>query len=530
LENFAAGEIAKLAIMVLLHELPPELLQPIVHYLCAHCGCSGSKSESWTEDHFINDQQHPEQLASSLASRHALCALSRTSKGFYAIAQPTLYHDFALRADPAALWKDEGPWWGGRLASFLETILRRRDLAASVKRVYIHPCLLQYMSGQETSEAFDKIMAALGLEELGDVRKWDYRVPRRGPDKAQLSSLKEKIVGLMLTRLTNLDRLSIARPTFLYNYPLVVSSIALQAAGLKHLPLKRLDVAQFGDYLKRDNGLHVEPVARSIFFFAPSLQTLAIHMCDRFWSPGFRVPQLPNLRELRITNSHLDLEQLKQVLSACAGRLESFTYEAAFPADVGCIQSGMSTNHFHAADAAALLAPHRATLRSLRLDLRAIAGPGARMRVLRRLGGFARLEDLRVDVQSVFPDPRAREVFEPSLVELLPRTIRTFGLVGDVRMARVEDRVVVCLQKLAGAVRRGTFPGLRRIMHDVAADLDSDDDGLPGMFAACGVAFGYVAMPLTKGILPVKSQMADDGWDEQDSLQLPLSSDDDDDL
>ncbi|KAK5656919.1 hypothetical protein OQA88_3441 [Cercophora sp. LCS_1] len=76
-----------------------------------------------------------------------LSNLCLTSHLLYEITTPILYREFALGYNdvPGAHFK---PWYGQRMVSFARTLLARRDLAALVKRAFLHPKLVGLMGDE----------------------------------------------------------------------------------------------------------------------------------------------------------------------------------------------------------------------------------------------------------------------------------------------------------------------------------------------------------------------------------------------
>lgn len=81
---------------------------------------------------------------------YSLCLVSRR---FLSTAQTLLHHDFLPGYGDS--WWSRAFSWDRRLPAFLRTIVRRRDLAASVKRIFVHRHLLRQIGQEEAHLALD---------------------------------------------------------------------------------------------------------------------------------------------------------------------------------------------------------------------------------------------------------------------------------------------------------------------------------------------------------------------------------------
>jgi hypothetical protein len=82
-----------------------------------------------------------------------LCLVSRR---LFLIAQPILHHEFIPGYGDA--WNSSHFSWTSRLASLLRTVAARPDLAALLKRIFIHPYLLQAVREEEARAVLEKVL------------------------------------------------------------------------------------------------------------------------------------------------------------------------------------------------------------------------------------------------------------------------------------------------------------------------------------------------------------------------------------
>lgn len=185
----------------------------------------------------------------------------------------------------------------------MQTVAQRRDLAALVKRVYVHSYLLESVGDEEARYALGQVANALG------IKLWH-----------QWSA--DELVTILIAELPNLEHLSIQDgPNPLSN----VRSSDLLAAGVSGLPLKTIDITLRAFPSSIVHNFALGTGALAIFELASGLGTLNLHMCGGFQQAV--IPSLPNLKTLCITHSRLSDEDLGRLLSSCIG-LHTFVYEA----------------------------------------------------------------------------------------------------------------------------------------------------------------------------------------------------------
>ncbi|RDW74193.1 hypothetical protein BP5796_07635 [Coleophoma crateriformis] len=226
-----------------------------------------------------------------------------------------------------------------------------------------------------------------------------------------------------------------------------------------------------------------------------SLETLQHDMCD-----GIAVvPSLSNLRTICIIYSRLGEKNLEALLSACPG-LCTFVYEATHTQVEGQCTMLDGRDHFQPSRAVGYLRHHRATLKSLHLDLRwrgwSPLTEGRQVKPVFSFADFTALEHLFINGSEVFSRPWiASPADSQFLVKLLPPSITSLHLAGEVGNAR--PRLAKGLLGLAEAISQGKFPRFKQIRCDIQQLLD-DGYNVAATLAAVEVDFGYDSWPLGK--------------------------------
>lgn len=128
--------------------LPTETLELIFRNFCIHCRYpfkpdadatvtdASLPLDAYSRGQHQQHQQYPDESSWYSLDRHALFSLCLMSRRLRDIAQPILYHEFALGAGDS--WRSSRYAWDGRLPSFLRTLAERGDLAGLVRRVCVH--------------------------------------------------------------------------------------------------------------------------------------------------------------------------------------------------------------------------------------------------------------------------------------------------------------------------------------------------------------------------------------------------------
>ncbi|KAL4867295.1 hypothetical protein BDV12DRAFT_186813 [Aspergillus spectabilis] len=353
--------------------------------------------------------------------------------------QPILYHDFMLGYGDS--WRSDLYTWNGQLTSFMRTVARRRDLAAPVRRIYIHPYRLEYFHGEKVVRFYD-------VSWYTDTETIIHPQPRQYilEDEAQ--------------DLPNLQHCSLQ----LGPHPNeIVRSAGLSAAGVSHLPVKTL-------------GISLRSTAQPLLLgVCTGLETLNLHMCGGLPRRGqYKFPSLPNLKSLCLTFSRLDEWSLKALLS--------FYYECTKPISSGSAPSHESGGHFQLPNAIPYLTRHGTTLESLFIDFRSrgcvegYRGPKPvftfqNFKSLRHL--FFNMDDFHTRFWAGYPASAEDQDF---LIQLLPSA------------------------RLAEVTSRGRFPTLEGIQLDDTKKLDNEDQ-IQVLFEAAGVSFAYRGWELSRSTM-----------------------------
>jgi len=515
-----------------LDSLPNETLALILGQFCAHCSKAHEDdnfTDNFPDDHFRpanrrcgqqDEHEDPDEpLWYSRTYRNSLYSMCLVSKRLRPVAQSVLYHEFVPgygdhRHRPEVSW-------GRRLSSFVRTIAARPDLAAVVKRAFVHCFLLRPVTEAEAQATLSEVIGPGTHEYLAhfkDVQDWG-----RNPAL--------QLLGLLLALAPSLDRLSLQ----VDNYCLGIPAGALSALGglLQSRPLaklKTLDVCDRSGYFSLE--YHAKGILETV---GSAFATLNLHMCS-----STRVPlqkKLHNISTIRITHSQLRRDDLTLLFQSCAApSLKSFLYETVNPLEnmEYCIFSGSSrfslrdpfptktvhtqlmfnltvggydhdANHFQPSDAIRHLRLHKTTLESLHLDLRGIGRPGLRgagdeRPLSETLRDFPTLKHVFISTSMLYNHrgkaPYATDDSE-LLTALLPPTITSLHLAGTLgtdtpRLARA----LLHLARMAGA----EFKTLRSVRCDVMAGYDGllDDYEIEETFAAIDVDFGYNTFPLSE--------------------------------
>jgi hypothetical protein len=122
-----------------------------------------------------------------------------------------LYHDFII--DYGNSWRSKSLSWDGRLERFIRTVAARPDLAAAVKRVYVHPNLVRAVTEGQARATLEEVVGAAATPDAAATMVADYLNHFdvfQGPPyrAARIQLAGPELLGLLLALLPNLDRLS----------------------------------------------------------------------------------------------------------------------------------------------------------------------------------------------------------------------------------------------------------------------------------------------------------------------------------
>ncbi|KAL2869082.1 uncharacterized protein BJX67DRAFT_379561 [Aspergillus lucknowensis] len=468
-----------------------------------------------------------------------LLSLCLISQRLCDLAQPLLYRGFMLGCGES--WRSNGFSWKGRLLSFMRTVVRRRDLASQVKRVYIHPLLW------ETHRT--KKIAVVNFWKSEDNPIWKPHTRYyRNEVRELLSDLADALSTDSLRGLSEDDLLAIliSQLPNLRHCTLQVGGDDDQVApiaGLRsRLPIKTLDLelCATAREVRRSFGI-VSTVRRafSLLSLSVGLETLNLHEYYGVMSDERDlIPLLPNLTNLRLTFSWLSERTLQRLLSSC-GSLRTFFYETTsnperkfseyYPRPL--VRKG--NIHFSLADAVKHLQRHSNTLQSVHLDLRM---RGFTECTPEPWGAcsfeqFTTLEHLLLTLDEFHPVyMNSRPSPDQGFSKLLPPSITSLSLVGQITEEDI-PRIEESLSGLAEAVSRAELPILEAVRWDKYQTLSANFP-VHSIFAAAGVDFSYSGFPLSRSTLGEYQSIArpsyvDDGYrfyPQADPLQVALQA------
>lgn len=523
-----------------LSTLSTEILIEICSYFCLHC--QDRYNEDWdvrpweTQPREVQD---PHLRSSYSLNRHALFGLAVASKRFYSIAQEFLYHEFVLGHGDS--WRSEKYSWQGRLGSFMRTMSQRPRLRESIKVVYIRTRLLR---GHNHDESRDILKAGAGALGIDLPQAWEDRVWRTAmqeltdrpvlyrdfllhwlgdPDDLPVLArmnlrddfdespwlakrwVNAELITMLVALLPNLGYLSIQGDTQFPTGGLPES--ALPALGIKHLPLKKLDLGVHADYMIQ---------------LATGLEVLNLHQYRFAYPP----PNMPNLKTLRFTKGGLSALELEPVLQACTGGLEVFEYEAGpINEDNGgdLDRRIISYETLDPSDVVRYMEPHSSTLKVFHLDLGQQGRYGRKIHRDLSFKNFEKLEHAYFDTTSLFdflyPDT-VREFTEGvmprdgALTRLLPSSLVSLAIKHDYMYGTRKLRMA--LLNLANAKTRQRYPELKCVRSSCRADTVL----LESRFEEIGVAYDvgvdsltqmkpYLNGPNGKSVIEVEISSAD---------------------
>ncbi|KAK7917617.1 hypothetical protein PG985_011225 [Apiospora marii] len=498
-----------------LERIPPEVLHLILGQFCQHC--RGERTGSAPGVYFdrVAALDCPARTLEThwrdKADLRSLCLVSRALR---AAAQPVLYHLYR----PHPRGHDDAY---ARLFRFVGSLTDqpRHDLAASVRSLCVgHPD--PYERWRLWHYALSSTAAALCLRDLLAMFPPGSRYEASEPPG--LFS-KADLIGGLLRLLPSLTELSLGNEA-LEPFEDYVPACLEQ---VDYLPLQKLEVSTNAGglrtyiYLKK-----LSKLEGRIIEMSRDLRVLQLHLCDSLGleaaaSGGREGRQptfsLPHLRSLRITESRLNADELRHLLSACPsdGALREFVFDAAevyLQVLHNCTgesfrtppEQWMRTRKPDVDPSAVIdaLKHLRGTLESLHLNVHQFMDiPGkAPFAPLRSLAGFVALRNLLLDWRSICGG-YARKTTDSDdtqrLVRLLPEGIRSLYIVGCAHEIHPQ-RLGRALEGLAAARDRGRFPDLKRVgcdirrawsFYETVGRTEEDSDGA-GQNAAWKDMFG----------------------------------------
>ena len=536
-----------------MQRLPTETLTSIFRHFCLHCA-HPEGHDAYFRCRPGRPQQPDDSSWYSVEYRkplHALCLVSRSLRD---IVQPILFHEFILGYGDS--WRSTQYSWDRRLTSFFQTVIDRRDLAAEVQRLFLHPQLQDCSELEDVAvfEGLRNLAASLGFKLSGALRPSRKPTstssgPVRGPppvyhapdgalkelveayliecscpvmpnrderisDYISSSEAKQRyrltaaLFAILVTQLPNLQRLSF-QPSLFHNE--VISQATLRSVHTSALSrLQTLDIST-RDWTAFFN-LFSEARAM-LTSSAASLTTLNLHMCDTFWSEARSSPppNLSGLKHIHLTRCRLTEKQLQKLLSSCSSGLQAFVFEAAYPYDGTWWDS---YEHFQPSDAVTHLGAHEDTLKSLHLDLRARGRrkphskehktDGGHIHPISSLERFTALEHLLINSSSICGSSETSDMEiaagrRQPLVAILPPNIIALDIVGYLGV-KDSPHLVQGLIGLAESLSRGQFERLKQVRCDSSQEID---EHVASLFGAHGVNFSQQEWPLSESTVDI---------------------------
>ncbi|RSL46776.1 hypothetical protein CEP54_013703 [Fusarium duplospermum] len=397
-----------------LDNLATEILVEIFGQFCLHCRNEFQEpvklGVSFQHENDARPKQDPSEDSWYALDRDALFSLSLSCRKLHYLAQGILYHEFVIGYGDSVCSRAHD--FDGRLPSFMRTVGRRRDLAAKVRKVAIHPLLMENISTKEIRDLLLESAEVLGIDL---VRAWKRRV-----DEASAAELKQchwfygelirifltpgvndhrrvvldvwqfptdfkivesELITMLIALLPNVDHLNLWQdhPSKLHLCP-----SAFRALGITSLPkLKTLET-------------EINP--HPILALATGLETLNVRGFLPYPSQDF---DLPNLKTLRLARMTCKKENVLAVISRCTGGLRAFLYEQ----EAAEVTPDADDDYLTPSQAVDALKPHRKTLEILHLDFRCIYDTPPPDPAFFSLDDFCSLQRLLVSTAAIFYSP-----------------------------------------------------------------------------------------------------------------------------
>ncbi|KAI8717094.1 F-box domain-containing protein [Fusarium sp. LHS14.1] len=485
--------------------LPNEVLLQIFGHFCLHC--QDEYSQSW-DSRPLRHKPHRTRQRGDIKSwysldRHTLYSASLVSRRLRGIAQSVLYHEFALGHGDS--WVSKLYTWQGRLASFMRCLTKRPELAHSVKVCYVSTALFETSCQEENRAVMLEAARALDIDlpaawrdrvskasthekcdwpntyeaflashldgngNLDETQVRNLHKAFRGGSEPGRRWMNAELVAMLIALMPNLDHISLQGN---YRWPTHgLPHSALPALGVSSLPLRTLDLAIGGN---------------PIIQLASGLETLNLHHHSFHGSP---IPEMPNLKTLRVTDCLVSAKSLRELLASCTGSLTAFEFEAKIdPGSFNPFALGPPSDHFQFSEAIECLERHKGSLRVLHLDL---ANRGFEMTKIPDdldLKHFSVLEHVFLNSTILFghvPIAKEHEVDHQVLMRLLPDSIVSLSAKNDSRWTSCLEEALLTLAGWKGQTPE-LFPNLRSIQSDI---ISMGTKGLVSLFRAVGVDF-----------------------------------------
>ena len=480
---------------------PDEILRNIAKDFCDHCRAPksrlGSPLANSTAFNGHRDSHDPAANQPGSAVSHngssqgirCLYSLSLVSRKLRSVAQPILFHEFALGCGDT--WEQSSLLnWSGRLTAYMNTIAIRPDLALWAKKVYIHPLLIENTNRDEALATFRRCGQGLGIRipQAWTPSTWTLG-PNQRPTDISLEFLQMQLLTMLLFLLPNMEQLTLPTTHEIIFYRMPGLAL-LTGPGHTNTSVRMLDLAPVPKVRMNSSiSHHMSTEALGILDLCRDIQTLSLDNCVL---GEWNIPKNPlrNLRVLRIMHGSATEEQLVLLLDALGcTHLEHFAYEAGFP------RPDRDPEHFQPPSLVGYLRKRcKSKLTSFHLDFRRL-GPAAKQGtagMMPPMRDFSALKHLFISSQEVYRDadahiPETTVNDNQRLFSLLPDRLETLEFAGDSPIAA--PRLATGLRALCERMTSGRFPRLTRIRGDDEQNLDAYSFG--ERFARLGRNFEY---------------------------------------
>ncbi|KAL6922862.1 hypothetical protein FSST1_000136 [Fusarium sambucinum] len=532
--------------------LPNDILFIIFSHSCLHC--QDHYNQSWDDRPLraikpCRPKQQPDEKSWYSIDRDTLFAVCLASKRLRDVAQPILYHEFVLGYGDS--WKSNMYDWGGRLASFMQTLARRPDLSRQVKVVYINTLLFKpneegnrsalleaaqamkidlpavwkrRASKIPASEAQDwpevyPIFLSSYLDDSRDLTERQERHLRWAMNESSAPAwrwLNSELIATLIAQTHCVQYLSLQGN---HTWPTCgLPGSSLRSLGVANLPLKTLDLGVG---------------ANSLIELAPALQTLNLHQYKgdlRSWDI-----ELPCLKTLRITDTFLSANSIRRLLNACTGGLTAFEFESykddesprcGYEGNPPIPPDMLHDNHFQPSDVIEILQKHKSTLRVLHLDLTTRRFHMRKIPLEVNLKNFTTLRHIFINAIPLFGLRREQNSDSGMLTRFLPRSIVSLVIYRET----LDRRRLIDGALFASADSKfqsqDKFPFLSHVGCNLACTLERDlttESSLLSLFEPAGVNFCTTVESLSK-LKPYlngpngSSRLRLPNWDSDDDL------------
>ncbi|RDW78969.1 uncharacterized protein DSM5745_05821 [Aspergillus mulundensis] len=357
---------------------------------------------------------------------------------------------------------------------------QRRDLAALVERICIHPYLLQSVGKGKKISKLHLLWGSNFMQCLAEQESFSENEVQDA-FRQLARTLKVRNIMECLSAADLLTALIVILPNLQHcsmQVDPLHGEIVRAAGGNSEDSVRLFDLGQR---------------AGALLAVCPGLETLNIHTCGGVW----QMPPLPNLKTLSLTFSQLTAESLERLLSCCTG-LRSFTFEGDWRTSGWWTEQFAGSRNFQPSFAVRALGRHSATLESIHIDLRGRSPHKQPWQLWRDVFSFKDSSALKHLFINMDRSLWAGEEDYHLLVQLLPSSILSLSLAHTITsyLPFLESGLL----GLADAVSGGQFQELKQVTWDMAETLD-DEDTVISKFAAAGVAFEFGSWSQTKSTL-----------------------------